>query len=598
MHGSGGVGGGVGGVVSNPNTNLSSSGGRLHMSDMGLHITGMTDPTGYHVAQNPSGYGPQQGSTRRLSMNEMYQVSMDGRGMMPQKGNRLSSSGGIPVQPGQPVQRVQQVQPVQPPTVPPGALQYNPQHQVPQGGHPHPQPRPQMVLPTNSVAVNVPPTSSIMITTPSTGPSSYYPPTASAQEARYPVPSGVTSTPQQQPYPVPSTAGGSGQCYGGQGNFPSGPISGPAVLPKPAPQVATSSGPVVKGNPVPYAMSKGAQPIITHHTAQTGSAGGRGGVGKGGAVVLSKVRASPMRQASLSRSGGRGGGSRPREVATSQAPVSALYDQLPQQRPTASQTPSQQYPVSYPLPQSSAAAMMVAPPSTKYTNVQLHQQYQRQYLQVQQQGSSTTPYQSQSSSTRPHYQEHAQYQKQQQHHHQAPPPVARKPPPKVANKSPPKYNQTLVSTHMNGSPHDQVAPTQSRDQLLSKPQSQLQPQRQHYQQPNNITQSQGYVSTGKSLPRDVMCVNNTSLNEGRHNLVPRPNQGAQFQSHSTQDYDTLPSRNDSLSNINLDALDMNGSIASVTDELDRFTEEMSRALEQFDSLLQPQSSKPLTQTSM
>lgn len=583
-------------MVNNQNTNLASSTGKLHMSDMGLHRTGVTGPTGYHAAQNPGGYGPQQAPTRRLSMNEMYKMSMDGRGILPQKGSHLSSSGGIPVQPGQPVQ---QVQPVQRPPVPLGALQYHPHPQVTLGGHPHPQPHPQMVLPISSVAVNAPPTSSVMMTTPSTGPSGYYPPTATPQEAGYPVTPRVTIIPQQQPYPVPSTAGG----RSGQGTFPSGPvsISGPTVLPKSVPpQVTTPSGMMVKGNPVPYEVSKGAQAIITRQTGQTGSPGGRSRVGKDGTSVLSKVRMSPMRQASLSRSGGGGGGgSRPRDV-TSQAPVSAHYDQLPQQRPAATHNnmPSQQYPISYsgnpPLPQSSAAPMLVAHPSTKYTNVQLHQQYHQQYIQIeqqQQQRSPTTPYQPQNASTRPHYQEHT-HQKQQQQHHQAPPPVAKKSPPKVANKSPPKHHQTLLSTHMNGSPHNPIAPTQSHDQLLSRAQSQLEPQRQHYQQPNNVaSQSQSY---GKSLPHNVVHVNNTSLKDCSHNLVPKPNQGPQFQPQSTQAYDTLPNGNDSLSNINLDALDMNGSLASVTDELDRFTEEMSRALEQFDSLLQPQNSKPLT----
>ena len=88
-----------------------------------------------------------------------------------------------------------------------------------------------------------------------------------------------------------------------------------------------------------------------------------------------------------------------------------------------------------------------------------------------------------------------------------------------------------------------------------------------------------------------MQVNDTSVvgGQGRGELVPRRNQSSQFQPQSAQAYDTLPVENDSFT---VDTLD--GSLASVTDELDRFTEEMSKALEQFDSLLQPQTSKPIT----
>ena len=602
-----GAGGGVGGVATAPKSNLAGSAGRLHTSDMGLHRTGMTGPTGYHVAQNPSGYAPPQGPTRRLSMNEMYSASADGRGMLPHKGSRMSSSGGIPVQPGQPVQ------PVQPP-MSAGAIQRYPQSQVQQGGQPHPQ----MVPPASSLGVSAPPTSSMMVTTPTTGQNGYYPPTAASQERGYRVPPGITSTPQQQPYPVSSTVTGGGQ-YSGQGTFPSGPVSGQSTIPTSVPQAAVTSGARVKGDPVPYTAVGGAQPVVNHQPSQNGnqktSPGRR--VGKGGASVLSKLPMSPMRQASLSHSmGSSGGGNRPREVVSSQA-ASLHYDPHFQQRPMGSQMPSQQYPVSYPgiqPQQSSGVPVMAAPPPTKYTNVQLHQQYHQQYLKLHEQDSKTTPYQTHGSTTRPslqRYQEYAKYQEYEQRRQQqlqqqeAPPSVAKKSPPKVAKKSPPKVHQAPPYHQAQGaytndslSTHAQGAPTHHQHQHQPRPEphhSHPQSHPQYYQQPNNAavtTQSQGHA-TGKPLPH--MYVNNTGLHDGHHDLVPRPNQGSP---QSAQPRDTTSNANESFDNVNLDMLDMDGSLASVTDELDRFTEEMSKALEQFDSLLQPQSSKPLTQTPM
>ena len=122
--------------------------------------------------------------------------------------------------------------------------------------------------------------------------------------------------------------------------------------------------------------------------------------------------------------------------------------------------------------------------------------------------------------------------------------------------------------------------------------------RQQYQ-PNNVTSS---ATSSPGRPLHVQ-VNNTGANGGGE-LVPKSNtgggtpqrqisspRGKQFEPQSTQGYDTLPAESDSLTNLD-------GSLASVTDELDRFTEEMSKALEQFDSLLQPQTSKPLKHSAL
>ena len=569
MEGSRESGGGVGGVASG--SNLASSAGRLHMSDMGLHRTG---PSGY-----TSGYGapaPQGG--RRLSVNDS--VMMNGQGQMPPKGNRMSSSGGIPVQP--PIAN--------------GSMQsYH--YSVPKphrGGQPHPQQMVSPTTPTGSVTMGAPPTSSAVMTMPSTSQNGYYPPTAQPQGG-YDVPRGVMSAPQQQPYPVQSgvhvSPNRSGHYRGqqNQGNYPPSPVSGPSTLPISAAQVTSVNGvphqsnigTSAGGDPLPYLSASTSGPVIGQ-SSQTGvrtSPGRRGG----GPSVLSKPAASPHRQTSVPHSGS---GNRPREVITSQTPLS-YYDtpRVPSQQPAS-------FPGNQP-PQSSAAPRMMAPLPTKYTNLQLHQQYHQQYLKMQ--GNKTTPYQMHGSTTRPsmqRYQEYAQYEREQQK--QQPPPVAK--------KSPPKYHTPQSQSHghslMNGSSSHSHPQGSSMHRQQFQPESQIPPQslpqqqqRRHYQQPNNASNggSSPYM-TGKTLPH--MQVNRTNSNgDSSHELVPRPNQNSHYQ---PQPYNALPTENESSTSI--DTLDINDSLASVTDELDRFTEEMSRALEQFDSLLQPQNTNPLAQT--
>ena len=246
-----------------------------------------------------------------------------------------------------------------------------------------------------------------------------------------------------------------------------------------------------------------------------------------------------------------------------------------------------------PRVQSTAAPLMMAPPPTKFTNVQLHQRYHQQYLQLQQQGNKTTPYQPQATSSRPSMQRyHQEYERQQHLQKQQPPPVAKKSPPKNRLSPAHSHGQMHVpATHMNGSSnhaYDHTHRQMHSQQYQPEVQPMPPPQQQHYQQPNNTYASASSPQRpGRALPN--MHINNTSSSNGgySHELAPRPNQSTpKFQPQSTQAYDTLPSGNDSFADVS--ALDVDESLASVTDELDRFTEEMSKALEQFDSLLQPQ----------
>lgn len=594
------------------------------MSDMGLHRTGYTGQTSYHTnnnisphhQQNVAGYGPPLPGGRRSSVNEMHLVLGDGRGQMPQKGNRMSLSGGIPVQLDQ-----------SPMTNGP-----YPYPTTPHSGQPHPQ-MTTPTTPTASVSMNATvPTSSVMMTTPISGQNGYYPPTATGAQMQgkmNPPPPGVMSFPQQEPYPVQSNSGS--VHYGrqrSQGNPPTGlstvPASGAQV------EISTVGGgaPVHaisgRGDPLPHTsvgMLNTPQPVISQSGVRT-SPGRRGGGGArgagGGASVLSKLPMSPHRQASL---GSGAGGGRPREVVTSQS--SSYHNQ---QRMPSQQYPGVPYQGDHHLPphSSAAAPQMMAPPKTKYTNVQLHQQYHQQYLQLQQkQGNRTTPYQTHGSSgttttTRPSMQRYEEYaaqyeraqqqellqQQQQQQEKQPPPPVAKKSPPKHYHHS---SSRGEYVAHMNGG----VASSHSHSQAVgmgttsggqhrrrSQPEIQAQshpPPQQHHvhyhhqqQYPNNASMMATAPSPGqhKALPPH-MHINNTHSN-GAHELVPRPNQspqqtggggGGQLNDTSSSSLNT-----DSLTNI--DTADVDESLASVTDELDRFTEEMSRALEQFDSLLQ------------
>lgn len=506
---------------------------------------------------------------------------------------------------------------------------YSPQHQ--QRGQPHPQMGPPPPPPPSSSAASaapsVPPSSSVMMTTANADQNGYYPPTATAAQLQgYPLPPpGVVSVPQHQPYPVQSGIGSrvhvqssrgdvgsrhSGQNQGGSMGPNVSNMSAAPDMMNSSQRRHTVSGTGIRDNPIPYAtvgVSKTSQPVVVRQTSQTNVRGSSGSVrGGGGASVLSKLPTSPTRQASVPQSGV--GGSRPREVitvsssaaatATTTSPQasSADYDQLPPPKPAVMQKPLKQ-PASYLSYQAQQANVtMTAPPPTKFTNVQLHQQYHQQYLMMQKQAGKTTPYQMQGP-PRQRYQDYAQYQRQPQQQQQW-----SQQPSAVVNKSPPKYRHQQQPLH-HGQPHNghidrspshaqatyrQQSQPQSQFQPQSQPQSQFQPQSQ---QPNNVsmaaTSPQGYP-TGRPLH---MQVNDTSVvgGQGRGELVPRRNQSSQFQPQSAQAYDTLPVENDSFT---VDTLD--GSLASVTDELDRFTEEMSKALEQFDSLLQPQTSKPIT----
>ena len=637
MQGSGGGGG-----------NLASVSGRLHMSDMGLQRTGVTGQMGYPTGQSSlggggggGGYGPPSGGVamvgagqgkRRLSMNEMHLVSMDGAGNIRQmppptaanRPHRMSFDGGIPIQQQQQAQHFQQQQ--SPVTNNGPVQQYQPYPQPPdpsQGGggrqthQQMPPPPSQGPAAPNTATVNAPlPLPPDSMATMPTSANGYYPPTATAGQIQGypPVPPGVMSSPavmsapqsnpgvisasQQQQYPMQGGVSGV--------NVPNSSMAPHINNSSPA----RSTGARNRGDPLPYAtvgVSNTSPPHYHNQSGQTGQTGirtspGRGGTGGGGAAVLSKLPTSPSRQASMTHSST---GNRPREVVTVSSSATSghsYYDQLPPHR---SRNMPQQQPVvggAYASYQSqgnvSCAALMAAPPPTKFTNLQLHQQYHQQYMRLQKEGSKTTPYHV-TTSGRPTIQQYQEYQQKQQ----------RERPPVAPKKSPPKHHH---SSHSQPHPHGQSLQYSPHHQHTNSghphPSSHAHSvgqalhlggvpimHRQQYQ-PNNAASS---ATSSPGRPLQVQ-VNDTSADGG--DLAPKSNtgttqqqisspQGRQFEPQSTQAYDTLPAESDSLTNLD-------GSLVSVTDELDRFTEEMSRALEQFDSLLQPQTSKPLKQSSL
>ena len=634
--------------------NLAGVSGRLHMSDMGLQRTGVTGQTGYQMGQSSlggsggggGGYGPPSGGVamvgarqekRRLSMNEMHLMSMDGAGNIRQmpptnRPQRTSFDGGIPFQQQQPAQHFQQqqspvtngpVQQFQPYSQPPGPSQGGGGgRQTHQQMPPPPSQGPAGPIATSTtVSAPLPLPPNLMGMTP-TSANGYYPPTATAGQIQGypPLPPGVMSTPgvmsapqsnpgvisapQQQQYPMQGGVSGANVSNSSMASHVNTTMNSSPTR---------STGARNRGDPLPYAtvgVSKTSPPHYHNQPGQTGQTSiraspGRGGTGGGGAAVLSKLPTSPSRQASVTHSST---GNRPREVVTVSSSATSghsYYDQLPSQR---SRNMPQQQPVvggAYPNYQSqgnvSCATVMAAPPPTKFTNLQLHQQYHQQYMRLHKEGSKTTPYHVPTSG-RPTIQQYQEYQQKQQ----------RERPPVAPKKSPPKHHHH--SSHSQPHPHGQSLQYSPHHQHTKTghppPPSHPHPvgqgqvlqlggvpimHRQQYQ-PNNAASS---ATSSPGRPLHVQ-VNDTSANGG--DLVPKSNtgtsqqqilspQGKQFEPQSTQAYDTLPAESDSLTNLD-------GSLASVTDELDRFTEEMSRALEQFDSLLQPQTSKPLKQNSL
>ena len=616
--------------------NLTGVSGRLHMSDMGLQRTGLTNQTGYQGGGG--GYGPPSGGVaavgagqgkRRLSMNEMHLMSMDGVGggsgniirqMPPQatsaannRPQRMSFDGGIPAH-----QQAQYFQQQKSPVVTNGPMQqYQPYPQPPgppsQGGagqiHQEGMPLPPSQGPAGPITMSttLPPQPNSSMTVTPTSANGYYPPTATAGQIQgYPPPPpgvvstprvmsapqsnpGVISAPQQQQYPMQDGVSGA-----------SAPNSSNNV----------STGTRKHGDPLPYATVQVSETSPPHHhnhqagqtsqTSGTRTSPGRGGTGRGGEAVLSKLPTSPSRQASVTHSST---GNRPREVITVSSPSAVSgrspYDQLPTQWSRNNGMPQQQPMVggAYPSYQlqgnASCAPLMAAPPPTKFTNLQLHQQYHQQYMRLQKQGSKTTPYHVPTSG-RPTIQQYQEYQQKQQ----------RERPPVAPKKSPPKQHQSSHSQPHPHAGHGQSLQYSPHHQHNQGPQLGGMPilHRQQFQ-PNNAASS-AYSSPSRPLH---VQVNDTSAND-RGELVPKSNtgggaptrhdqqlisspQGKQFAPQSTQAYDTLPAESDSLTNLD-------GTLASVTDELDRFTEEMSKALEQFDSLLQPQTSKPLKQSAL
>ena len=624
------------------------------MSDMGLQRTGLTSQTGYQGGGG--GYGPPSGGMaavragqgkRRLSMNEMHLLSMDGVGggsgniirqMPPQatsaasnRPQRMSFDGGIPAH-----QQAQYFQQQKSPVMTNGPYQPYPQQPGPpsQGGagqiHQEGMPLPPGQGPAGPITVSAPlppqPNSSMAVTP--TSANGYYPPTATAGQIQGypPPPPGVMSTPRVMSGPQSNPGVISAPRQQQQYSMRDG-ISGASVpISSVAPNVNATTSPTrstgtrKNGDPLPYATVQVSETSPPHHhnhqagqTSQTGgtrTSPGRGGTGKGGAAVLSKLPTSPSRQASVTHSST---GNRPREVVTVSSPSAVSgrspYDQMPTQKSRNSGMLQQQpmvggaYPSYQPQGNVSCAPLMAAPPPTKFTNLQLHQQYHQQYMRLHKQGSKTTPVHVPTSG-RPTIQQYQEYQQKQQ----------RERPPVAPKKSPPKQHQ---SSHSQPHPHAghgqslQYSPHHQHNRTNHAPSHTHQgPQlgdmpilhRQQYQ-PNNAASS---ANSSPSRPLHVQ-VNDTCANN-RGELVPKSNtdggarphhdqqqisspQGKQFAPQSTQAYDTLPAESDSLTNLD-------GSLVSVTDELDRFTEEMSKALEQFDSLLQPQTSKPLKQSAL
>ncbi len=608
------------------------------MSDMGLQRTGLTSQTGYQPSGGGGGggYGPPSGGVatggarqgkRRLSMNEMHLVSMGGVGgsgnirqMHPQaisaanRPQRVSFDSGISVQYQHPQQKqqVQHFQLQQSPVTNGPVQQYQIQPGPPsQGGTgqinhqqipPPPSQGPTGPI-TTTVGATLPPQPNLMAVMP-TSANGYYPPTATAGQIQGypPPPPGVVSTPRvmsaPQSNPGVVSAPQQQQQYPMQGGVSGANVPNSSV----APHVSTRK----HGDPLPYATIQVSETSPPHHhnnqagqTSQTGTrtSPGRGGTGRGGAAVLSKLPTSPSRQASVTHSST---GNRPREVVTMSSSGRSPYDQLPTQRPRNSIPQQQQpmmggaYPSYQPQGNVSSPPVMAAPPPTKFTNLQLHQQYHQQYMRLHKQGNKTTPYQVPTSG-RPTIQQYQEYQQKLQR--ERPPVAPKKSPPKQQHQSSHAQPHPHAGQPLQYSPHHQhsnTGHTHQGPQLGGMPIL----HRQQYQ-PNNAASS---ANSSPGRPLNVQ-MNNTIAND-RGELVPKSNtgggtlahhisspQGKQFEPQSKQAYDTLPAESDSLTNLD-------GSLISVTDELDRFTEEMSKALEQFDSLLQPQTSKPLKQSAL
>ena len=601
--------------------NFANVSGRLHVSD--VQGTGVTGQSGYPTAQNTlsggggsgrNGYGIPSSATggvatvlesgpgmRRISMNEMHPISVDGaarplhHASSTTRGHRVSFDGGVPAQ-RQAQHHLEQQQPLLMTTGP--VQQYQPYSQRGEQTHPQMPPPPSegagAIGPAVSSPLPLPPNS---VTTPTFAgaPNGYYPPVATASQIQdYPPPppgamstSGVTNAPQQLQY---STQGG---VSGANRPISFMPPHGNPTSP------SHNGGARMRGDPLPYAIVGVSNTSPPHHntqygqTSQTGTGTSPGSMGKGGAAVLSKLPTSPSRQASVSHASTTAGG-RPREVVTvssSGTSNGTCYNRLPRQRSLDSQnvpTLGSAYPSYHPQGSIPSAGTMAAPPPTKYTNLQLHQQYRQQYARLQKQGSKTTPYHV-PTGTRPTIQRYALYHQRQQQREQ----------PLVAPKqSPPKYNHSSYSQAHPSGQQLQFSPPHPQHNGTSHSRSQGGfpiMHRQQYQ-PNNVSAAGASLATASPGRALHVQVNNTSGGE----LVPKSNtqqvssppRGEQFEPQSTQPYDTLPAESDSLSNLE------DESLTSMTEELDRFTEEMSKALEQFDSLLQSSGSNPLVNTSL
>ena len=138
---------------------------------------------------------------------------------------------------------------------------------------------------------------------------------------------------------------------------------------------------------------------------------------------------------------------------------------------------------------------------------------------------------------------------------------------------------------LNGEADAQVSPSHARSKVAPvPPQTSL-----HGLQQQAFTSTA--LSNGDKIPYTQAYIDTQRHRDNRH-----ANSSPQFQPGSKQAYDTLPAMDSSPGA--RDSLASENSSASVANELEHYTDAMTKALEQFDSLLQPQEKKQIIQTAL
>lgn len=150
----------------------------------------------------------------------------------------------------------------------------------------------------------------------------------------------------------------------------------------------------------------------------------------------------------------------------------------------------------------------------------------------------------------------------------------------------------------NGRADAQVSPSHARSKIAPvPPQTSLHGLQQQAFTSTDLSNgektpyTQGYLNTQKQSNIRQLDNNDATKKTNTHTRS-----SPQFQPGSTQAYDTLPAVDSSPGTT--DSLVSENSSTSVATELEHYTDAMTKALEQFDSLLQPQQKKQIIQTSL